>query len=93
MKLGDSFGDCGEAAEVLPIGDRGAALDANVWCLFLFQLLLTFHVNDMATAGHHRRFSGGEALEANGTLQSYVDVPECRRLNLDFSLALLEVLL
>jgi len=93
VKFGEGLGDGGEAVEFLPILDRGLAIDAIVGFLLIFELLLAVYVNDVPTIGHHTMFGGGEALEAKGTLQGHVDVLQCKRLKLDFGLALFEFLL
>ena len=86
VNLGDGLGDRGEAVEVLPVADGGAAGRASV---VLFRVAAC--VDDMPAAGHLAMAGRGEALEADGTLQRLVDVLECGGQKADFRLGLVEV--
>ena len=86
MNLGDGLGDRGEAVEVLPVADGGAAARASV---VLFRMAVC--VDDMPAAGHLAMAGRGEALEADSTLQWLVDVLECGGQKADFCLGLVEV--
>ena len=57
VELGDGLGDRGEAAEVLPVADGGAARH-TLKLSFRLLLLLASCVDDMPAAGHHGKVGG-----------------------------------